>query len=51
MTREGTLVQHKRAWEEDQDEGLSKRVKKVPEIERTPGMKLQNLLEEVSETN
>ena len=51
MIWEGTPVQCKRAWERDQDEGPSKRVKKAQGTERTLAMELQDLLEEVSETN
>ena len=51
MTGEGTPVQYKRAREGDQDEGLSKRARKIPEAEGNLGMVLRDILEEVSETN
>ena len=44
-------MQCERVWEGDQDEGLSKRAKKIPEVEGSLGMGLQDLLEEVLETN
>ena len=51
MTGEGTPVRHMRVREGDQDGGPSKRVKKAPETEGTPGTELRDLLEEVLETN